>query len=787
MNFHSRRSPSPFSFCHSIAEDHDHCWYAPSADTELHNAVAALPPSIRRLLIVGTDYSLTTGVMRPIGHYLNAMTLASRKGITSVELAHHAHSHLISLYFHLHDFVLINGIAPFFTTKALAVSLDSTSANRCAVYLHETAWVFTRLCKQHPENYYRAISALKRVPVFCVSKAQASWLKATLNVRHTYVINNYTAITGSATRSPDRHPRDWRQPLTILMSGTVQHRKGASLFSQVADLAHSLGLPWTFMWAGRATSDPVYKSPQVKWLGDLNEAALASVLSCADLFFLSSEDDPMPLSAIEAMLCAKRLVAYRKTGTAELVEEHDGGWQIYESYTPEAALDAITRAIGSSLSPGSVQRIRDNFSLSHFVKKVNIAIDNVTCLPTKRVIVFCENANHVRLAHRLAQTLRERNDISASFSIATYDWTGEVASWVEQERRRLTWTVSVNNIFAQAATQRRQAFYRTVGQQKFSIVSHRIIHAFFRSIPALKNDLLVVMFNDSSVRGRIISDVCNSMNIRRFLVQDGFLTFRSKSGQLNLTDSNFFWGHSNPYRIAVWGETMQSQVTNRFGVHPSRVTITGPIDKAPLPSSVTTAAAPLRLLWIDQAILDQRKAPEAEWLKEFKKVAEALAPYSTVYRPHPSTTKQTLAKLLALLPKGIEVDTGSPLSREQLMGFNGVVTYYSTVFLDALAANIHCIFYHTEQLDIEMPSIQHPLLHYARTIDELRRGVEEWPPNLTAVKVGKDIFKHIAHADRCVDIGCLFPALLQQTTVLGSALYSANASNAIARDQSAQQ
>jgi hypothetical protein len=93
----------------------------------------------------------------------------------------------------------------------------------------------------------------------------------------------------------------------------------------------------------------------------------------ADVQLLSSEDDPFPLTSLEALQMEKRVVVYRRTGTSEAV---DGiaGCGVYEQHTPEAAFAALRKAVETPLDVAAVRRLNERFSLSGFAKGMNEAI-----------------------------------------------------------------------------------------------------------------------------------------------------------------------------------------------------------------------------------------------------------------------------------------------------------------------------------------------------------------------------------------------------------------------------
>jgi glycosyltransferase involved in cell wall biosynthesis len=120
-----------------------------------------------------------------------------------------------------------------------------------------------------------------------------------------------------------------RRPL-VVMCGTASRRKGADIF---ADLAAELPEA-NFVWIGPWTADE--GATQVDWVDTKHEASKREGYApgnlyftgpvfnpypwfrAADIFFLSSREDPNPLVAIEALALGKPVVSFRGSGQAGL-------------------------------------------------------------------------------------------------------------------------------------------------------------------------------------------------------------------------------------------------------------------------------------------------------------------------------------------------------------------------------------------------------------------------------------------------------------------------------------
>jgi len=187
-------------------------------------------------------------------------------------------------------------------------------------------------------------------------------LLASLGARSTTTVLNTTfglpeRVSGSAGGTGERR--------LVVMAGTVQERKGPALFGAVADLAAAQGLPYDFAWVGhdhKHLRQGIDLSENVQWLGHLPREELQQILRGGDVFLLSSQDDPMPLVALEAVGAGMRVVSYDRVGTWEALNGVDG-YVAFETYEPEAALKAVVRALESPVDVAAYQGVLDAFSV----------------------------------------------------------------------------------------------------------------------------------------------------------------------------------------------------------------------------------------------------------------------------------------------------------------------------------------------------------------------------------------------------------------------------------------
>lgn len=353
----------------------DHLWYDDARTTRFLDSLDASPvlPGVRRLLVLGHDFRMKTGVMRSLAHYLNALQHTGGIELTSLELAQGADA-LVAIHdVETHDFVIVNSLPLFFNHANGIQLLRKAGPSKCAVYLHETDFVFDRLEREMPAQYAAFAAAAGAFNFLTVSQQQEEMLAQRFGATKTWRVSETSPLVPG--EMPDKMAEAGDKPLTIVMAGTLQPRKGVTLFSEVADLAKEAGLPWRFAWAGGEVgqSEGLYRSANVDFLGNLVAADMEQLLRGADVFFLSSVDDPFPLACLEALQMRKRCVVFRETGTAEVVGGI-AGCAVYDTHTASAAFAALKKATLHQLDVAAVEDLNARYSLGGFAAAMRDAI-----------------------------------------------------------------------------------------------------------------------------------------------------------------------------------------------------------------------------------------------------------------------------------------------------------------------------------------------------------------------------------------------------------------------------
>ncbi len=116
--------------------------------------------------------------------------------------------------------------------------------------------------------------------------------------------------------------------------GYADLRKGFDLFLQTWRAAQDAGVPVHFAWAGgmdpgmshylAAEIAAAEATGRFRYLGQRNDPA--ALLAAADVFLLTSREDPLPSVALEAMSAGTPVVAFEETGgIGEVITQLEGG------------------------------------------------------------------------------------------------------------------------------------------------------------------------------------------------------------------------------------------------------------------------------------------------------------------------------------------------------------------------------------------------------------------------------------------------------------------------------
>ncbi|GAA3297588.1 hypothetical protein GCM10020295_30790 [Streptomyces cinereospinus] len=327
----------------------------------------------RSLAVLGLGFSYVTGVAIPVLTYTQSLLAQSPVDVRYFDLGVYSRAEDVLSDLEGAEVVLLNSLAPFWRSALANDLVEALHAvgRSVVLYAHETEYVMNFEGEQHALRHAEMLKVLPKMKVLCVSTAQADMFRQ-LGVNDPVVIYNTVpqdTHRARARRTPGAEPR-------IVMVGSMQDRKGLDLFSRVAELAHTRGLPWKFAWIGHKTwriGPSTLISDRVEWMGALSRDRVREELAASDVFFLSSVDDPMPLSVVEAVQQRLRTVTYHRVGSREVLEGVPG-YRSFDAYTPEAALEALRGVLGEEVSEEEYQDVEELFDIPAFTARMTAAL-----------------------------------------------------------------------------------------------------------------------------------------------------------------------------------------------------------------------------------------------------------------------------------------------------------------------------------------------------------------------------------------------------------------------------
>ncbi|MGA1868148.1 MAG: glycosyltransferase family 4 protein [bacterium] len=216
------------------------------------------------------------------------------------------------------------------------------------IYWHETAWAFKRMGKEHPRYAAKVdrIASDDRVIHLTVSHACSLCIRKHYPDSKLIKIYNATFI-----------PKIFDKPLTpscppiVVNIASIQERKGTDLFVKTAIKVCNKHPTVKFIWIGDGEKFGTWKD-EIEMAGlqqrILFPGFIASpyqLLSHSSIFFLSSRDDPFPLSVQEAMCLGRTIAAFDVGGTPEAL----GGLGILiKPFDTDEAAYKILKCLGKS-------------------------------------------------------------------------------------------------------------------------------------------------------------------------------------------------------------------------------------------------------------------------------------------------------------------------------------------------------------------------------------------------------------------------------------------------------
>lgn len=344
------------------------------------------------LIICGDNFHATTGLHKSITAYANHKIEEGSNYLFIDIKTDFYHKFFVNFLKKLskNKSLLFNGISAFSHPQ---IDHFLHSDFKLSIYLHETEWALRRFSKTHGPQFEKFKKSCPSLKVLCVSKEQEKLLREEYDAQDTHIIYECINICESSKENSaylDLINIEDQSEVKIIFVGTLQPRKGVDLFSRVADIAKEDGRNWSFTWIGNSRHKAkMYFSPNVRWIGNKYGSDLFDHYKASDIFFLSSYDDPFPVTCLEAFFFEKKIVAYNNTGISSFIDKIRG-CQSYQEWTATAAYQALVKASQEKLDIQKVQDFNNNISnVVKFASRIESALElnltkksnNITTFP----------------------------------------------------------------------------------------------------------------------------------------------------------------------------------------------------------------------------------------------------------------------------------------------------------------------------------------------------------------------------------------------------------------------
>ena len=340
-----------------------------------------LPKSFRRILVIATDLEHSTGLLRSLSNYLNFLYHYGGYSIKVVELDKKIDSQTIFFLIESSDIVIINGLPQVLEVESLPKVISKTSKFKPIYhYIHATKWHYERL---NEDQIKKLKLVIPNIFLLAVSEKQVLDIKKIATPKSYEVM--YELPLKNKEFENNNSDNAERIPASLIMTGTIQKRKGFDFFCKCA--AELKEQNFSFKWAGIHHDSTLKISDAIEYLGRLTTEKIFQELKQTEIFFLSSYDDPFPHSAIEAYMCGCKLLLPRATGLVEIFEGLKGVL-IYEEHDIKKVTYLINKLKNyEAPDKESILYLENKLNINEFSKKLNNFIEKTS---TK---IYQENLN----------------------------------------------------------------------------------------------------------------------------------------------------------------------------------------------------------------------------------------------------------------------------------------------------------------------------------------------------------------------------------------------------------
>ena len=194
-------------------------------------------------------------------------------------------------------------------------------------------------------------------------------------------------------------------PYYLIAGALVPYKRVALAIAACRKLEVPLKIVGVGMEEGRLRKLAQGEGAPVELLGWQSAEALRELYRNCEAFLFPADED-FGIAAVEAMACGKPVIAYKKGGALESVQEGVTG-VFFDVQTPKALADAMRRARAMSFDPATVRSHALKFDGKHFKDRfsrfVNEAWDkHAAALAKTKVMLVLECGSPHGVGHQVA-------------------------------------------------------------------------------------------------------------------------------------------------------------------------------------------------------------------------------------------------------------------------------------------------------------------------------------------------------------------------------------------------
>jgi glycosyltransferase involved in cell wall biosynthesis len=146
-------------------------------------------------------------------------------------------------------------------------------------------------------------------------------------------------------------------------------------FDLAIEAANNLGVKLTIAGTGPDTKRlKSLAGPTIKFVGRISDAALVKLAQSSKAFLFPNEED-FGISAVEALAAGTPVIAYKKGGALDIVQEGETG-VFFEYQTVESLVGAMERFETMEFLPATLHRKAKRFDKGFFATKMRKIVDD---------------------------------------------------------------------------------------------------------------------------------------------------------------------------------------------------------------------------------------------------------------------------------------------------------------------------------------------------------------------------------------------------------------------------